>query len=639
MPSGERRVRVSRGPRHQPEPHPDSCDLSDIHTYANSTNRPLAVDLFCCAGGLSLGLEEAGFRVILGVDVDELALETHRAYFGGVSLCADLSDEEDIARIGDALEGMDISLVAGSPPCQPFSRAGESKIRSLVQDGSRTAGDERRELWQGFVNLVERAEPAAVLMENVPDLVSGENSIIFRQIVESLEELEYDVHTRVLTSWNYGVPQHRRRVFVVGVKRGARFSWPEPDLMRIPTVEDAISDLPVIEAGVVNHGLPYDRPLTQLQKWCREGVAPESRGIVFDHFARPVRDDDREAFRRLRPKMRYSELPDHLRRYTTDHFDDKYNRLDIKEPSRTITAHIAHDGYWYIHPEQHRTLTVREAARIQTFPDYFRFAGTPTHAYRQIGEAVPPILAKAIGGALKQSLTPGEGDSHYFSTQEGSRRLIEWLDSQPEDQLRAPWRLTGDLWQILMGMAAFAYKSGRPAATNWPTYRSRWPNHEAFLEDTERDVLLQSEKKGTSASLENIANTLAQLDIDGLSADSCAPGRLSERWRLALTLAGSSNNLRPTAAARRLTERMFGKGHPGSHFEFQTAMARLVGVKDSHRTYAAVLEVSERYCRPREPLCSSCPVNGFCRSYQEQDYVQASAWQFDKKTGQHNGRT
>ena len=634
MPSGEKQVSVSRGPKFQPEPHPGSCDLSHIHQYASSTDRPLAIDLFCCAGGLSLGLEEAGFRVVMGVDNDELALETHRAYFGGVSLFADLSKDEDISAIGDALEGMDISLVAGSPPCQPFSRAGESKIRSLVREGSRKAEDDRRDLWQGFMTLVARAKPAAVLMENVPDLVSGENSLVFRKIVERLEELEYVVHTRVLTSWHHGVPQHRRRVFVVGVRRGASFNWPEPDLTETPTVGDAISDLPTIEAGIVNHSLPYGGPLTQLQEWSRKNVPAGSSGTIHDHFARPVRDDDLEAFQELRPGMRYSEISDDLRRYTTDHFDDKYNRLDNRKPSRTITAHISHDGYWYIHPEQHRTLTVREAARIQTFPDYFRFAGTPTHAYRQIGEAVPPLLAKSIGEALKLALTPGEGEpSYYFSTREASERLLDWLDSQPEGKLWAPWRLAGDLWQILLGMTVFAGRSNQRFAAEWPIYRDRWPGHNAFLEDTRRDEILQSGRKGLGASLDTIASTLATSGTDEITGQAFAQGRLPERWRIALTLAGLSENLRPTAAARRLAERVFGKGHPGSHFGFQTAMARIVGARDTRRAYAAVLEISEKYCRPSEPLCSSCPVNGFCRSYQEQDHMQASAWRLDNETG------
>ena len=318
-----------------------------------------------------------------------------------------------------------------------------------------------------------------------------------------------------------GVPQHRRRVFLVGVKQGAGFSWPEPDLTETPTVEDAISDLPVIEAGVVNHGLPYDGPLTQLQEWCRKGVATANSGIIYDHFARPVRDDDLEAFQELRPRMRYSELKKDLRRYTTDHFDDKYNRLDNNKPSRTITAHISHDGYWYIHPDQHRTLSVREAARIQTFPDYFRFAGTPTHAYRQIGEAVPTLLAKSIGEALKLSLRPVEGDySHSFSTRKASNRLLEWLDSQPEGKLRAPWRLTGDLWQILMGMTVFAGRPSNQAATEWLTYRERWPTHCAFLEDTQREMILRSGRKDLGASLDKIASTLAQTNTDNLTGQA-----------------------------------------------------------------------------------------------------------------------
>ena len=120
-------------PRLELDAHPESCDLEDIRAYAEQCGRPIAVDLFCCGGGLSLGLEEAGFDVILGVDVDEHAVQTHRSHFGGVSLQADLSDADEISRILSALEGVDVSLVAGSPPCQPFSRAGSSKIDSLVK--------------------------------------------------------------------------------------------------------------------------------------------------------------------------------------------------------------------------------------------------------------------------------------------------------------------------------------------------------------------------------------------------------------------------------------------------------------------------------------------------------------------------
>ena len=161
-------------------------------------------------------------------------------------------------------------------------------------------------------------------------------------------------------------------------------------------------------------------------------------GRIYDHFARPVRQDDLEAFRMMKADTRYSDLPKRLRRYTTDHFDDKYKRLDLKKPSRTITAHIARDGYWYIHPTEHRTLTMREAARIQSFPDRFRFAGTPSHAFRQIGEAVPPLVGRAIGKSLLQSLAQPKRSSHSMRTRDVSQALAQWVHEKPETELRFP---------------------------------------------------------------------------------------------------------------------------------------------------------------------------------------------------------
>ena len=127
----------------------------------------------------------------------------------------------------------------------------------------------------------------------------------------------------------------------------------------------------------------------------------EDADRVYDHITRPVREDDERAFELMDPKTRYSDLPADMRRYRDDIFDDKYKRLDENDLSRTITAHIAKDGYWYIHPRQNRTLTVREAARLQTFPDRFRFAGPPSAAFRQIGNAVPPLVGERLGRALR----------------------------------------------------------------------------------------------------------------------------------------------------------------------------------------------------------------------------------------------
>ncbi len=129
----------------------------------------------------------------------------------------------------------------------------------------------------------------------------------------------------------------------------------------------------------------------------RSAVPSADTNKLFDHITRPVRDDDAKAFAVMDSTTKYSDLPDDVKRYRDDIFDDKYKRLGENELSRTITAHIAKDGYWYIHPRQGRTLTVREAARLQTFPDWYRFAGPPSAAFKQIGNAVPPFLGLHLG--------------------------------------------------------------------------------------------------------------------------------------------------------------------------------------------------------------------------------------------------
>ena len=166
------------------------------------------------------------------------------------------------------------------------------------------------------------------------------------------------------------------------------------------TVRDAISDLPAVVGGAHDFELDYPGPRTKYQKSSRKGLGKKGSKLIWDHYTRPVREDDLEAFRLMDHKTGYADLPHSLTRYSVEIFDDKYKRLHWDGVSRTITAHIAKDGYWYIHPEQHRTLTIREAARIQSFPDKFRFAGTVTQQFRQIGDAVPPLLAEALGVAV-----------------------------------------------------------------------------------------------------------------------------------------------------------------------------------------------------------------------------------------------
>lgn len=380
--------------------HPEAPAAEDLIEWCKAEKKVgklLAVDLFAGAGGLGVGLEAAGWTVAIAVDNNEVALKTHRANFRGLALNVDMSNPDEVESLIKMVRNIDIDLVAGGPPCQPFSRAGRAKIRSLVDQGVRDRNDQRKELWRSFVRVVLALRPRTVLMENVPDMAIADDLSVIREIAQMLEQNGYSVDYRLLDAWRCGVPQHRKRFILQARRDGVALNWPKP-VHRIVTVYDAIGDLPRLGKGTGARQMSY---LPDSQSEFAKMLSEESSGqFVYDHMTRPVRADDRQAFSLMTSKTLYSDLPQHLRRYRSDTFVDKYKRLAWDDLSRTITAHIAKDGYWYIHPEENRTLTVREAARIQTFPDHFRFSGTRSDAFRQIGNAVPPLLARSVATCL-----------------------------------------------------------------------------------------------------------------------------------------------------------------------------------------------------------------------------------------------
>lgn len=399
---------------------------------------PLAIDLFSGAGGLSLGIENAGWKVAAAVDHDDRAIETHRHNFDGLALSLDLSKKEERDQLVKLLAPVGIDLVAGGPPCQPFSRAGRSKIRSLVRDGKRDAKDERRELWRDFLDTAVALKPRAILMENVPDMALGDDLRVVRIIVAELEAAGYAAQVNLVDAWRYGVPQHRKRLILLARNDGGGFAWPA-HATRGPTLGDAISDLPPLGETTGGRELKYVETagLSSFAKRMRRGAKTH---VIHDHMTRPVRDDDRTIFNMMTARTLYSDIPAHLRRYTTETFDDKYKRLATDELSRSITAHIAKDGYWYIHPTEPRTLSVREAARVQTFPDRFRFAGTRSDAFRQIGNAVPPLLGAAAATAL--AVSPASRRTPQPATYTAAR---EALTAWARDQQRT------DHWYLFPG--------------------------------------------------------------------------------------------------------------------------------------------------------------------------------------------
>lgn len=309
----------------------------------------------------------------------------------------------------------------------------------------------------------------------------------------------------------------------------------------------------------------------------------------------------------------YSDLPAHLQRYRADIFKDKYKRLHWDEPSRTITAHIGHDGYSYIHPEQHRSLTLREAARLQSFPDWFRFAGGSTHAFRQIGEAVPPMLAQAVGKAVLRALEAPKRSLRRRSTADFAKTLRQWLDETPETEMAAPWRRSGNIWHSLLGMVLFERLPYSLIRAFWPTYRDRWPEPEAFLEDSRRDAAMRAIGRGqTGQLLAEIARALVDRVRSSSYFDLDVPGLPRDRLALARTLCGLGHQLPPISGAIRVAERVFGEPTENSRLAAQLLLARLIGVDESGRAYAGLLEVGDRFCKPAMPECGLCPLQRLC---------------------------
>ena len=476
--SGKYGVKLVRGPFVQLPPHPEECSEDNFLQYAERLRADgyrLAADLFSGAGGLSLGLETAGYRVVLGIDHDREATETHRHHFGGLTLDWDLGNAERVARVAQLIKDADVELLAGGPPCQPFSRAGRNKIRHRILNGFADPSEERRHLWRSFLEVVTIAKPAAVLMENVPDMALDKDMFILRTMVHELESLGYAVDERVVDTSQYWVPQFRQRLILVALRDRTAFTWPSPQPDQV-TVWNAIGDLPSVEGGWRPEGgadgwKPYEAvPKNAFQRRMREGMDGDNADRVYDQITRPVREDDKIAFQHMDAKTLYSDLPEHLRRYRADIFDDKYKRLEENGLSRTITAHIAKDGYWYIHPKDNRTLTVREAARIQTFPDRYRFAGPPSAAFRQIGNAVPPFLGEQLGLAIRGSLDdprparpvePRHGTTH-------SRRGFALSQT-----LAVPWLRASTRWQVISAEILLERLGGQQLQWIWPLVQ-RW---------------------------------------------------------------------------------------------------------------------------------------------------------------------
>ena len=356
-------------------------------------------DLFCGAGGLSLGFQQAGFHVLGGNDHFEAAGETfsrahNSAKFYGMPI-QKLSGSHVLQDFN--LARGDLDCLVGGPPCQAYS----------VYNHKRSMEDDRANLFREYLRIVDELHPKWIVIENVTGIKSIDNGRVVEQISNELSLRGYNVEIKTLFAEDHGVPQERRRVIFLGNRIGAPITWPQKsygEAVPTNTIFDAISDLPPLENGERANSQNYQvKPNSNLQSELRKNSL-----AIHNHDAPKLGAINLERMKYIEPGGSWRDIPHDLlpngmkTAKRSDH-TKRYGRMKWDGLACTILTKC--DIHWgaYIHPDQDRAITVREAARLQTFPDNVRFFGNRTEQYVQVGNAVPPLLGKALANSIKNA--------------------------------------------------------------------------------------------------------------------------------------------------------------------------------------------------------------------------------------------
>lgn len=351
------------------------------------------IDLFCGCGGFSKGFEQAGFNIKLGLDIWEDAIVTYGYNFPEAkTMVGDISEltGDDLLSAAN-LSAEEVDVIIGGPPCQGFSLSGK-----------RMLDDPRNILYKSFVRMVETIQPKAFVMENVPGLVKLFNGQVKTQVIEDFSNIGYLVEMKQLTACDYGVPQARKRVFFVGLNKnkvGSRFVFPEAshgeNKLPYVTCEEALSDLDFIgDLRLLEEEAVYERPVMSAY----QAKMRKNSDTLLNHATTIHTEKTRSIIAMVPDGGNYKNLPEEL--WSTRKVNIAWTRMDSKKPCFTIdTGHNHH-----FHYRANRVPTVRESARIQSFPDDFKFIGIKTSQLKQVGNAVPPMLAQAVAEQLVKSI-------------------------------------------------------------------------------------------------------------------------------------------------------------------------------------------------------------------------------------------
>ncbi|HHX68882.1 MAG TPA: DNA cytosine methyltransferase [Gallicola sp.] len=411
------------------------------------------IDLFAGAGGLSEGFIKTGYEAIAHVEMNHDAANTLRTRLSYYYLKKNKKinlyykylrkeiTREDLYKeipaevlntviekeitiktlpsifktIDDILVGKNVDIIVGGPPCQAYSLVGRPKQQKIKEDqkNGREIDDDRKYLYKLYFEFLKYYEPKLFVYENVPGLLNLDDGKYWKDIKKIFRELGYEVNYRQLNSKDFGVPQERKRIILIGTIGSTKFVFPDFSTKKNNcTLKELLDDLPSIQAGEELNEYNDNKPHSYTMKHFRS-----KDDVLTWHLARRHNDRDREIYRiaikkwienNQQKRLHYYELPKEL--ITHKNTKDFTDRFKIIPPnlyhSHTVLAHIAKDGHYYIHYDlkQARSLTVREAARLQSFPDNFYFEGSRTAAYTQIGNAVPPMMAEGIAKEIKKQL-------------------------------------------------------------------------------------------------------------------------------------------------------------------------------------------------------------------------------------------
>lgn len=350
------------------------------------------LDLFCGCGGMSWGLSKGGFKIVGGVDIWNIALDTYKRNHPKAIIF-----NQDISQIApdDLLNKMNIDsktidVLVGGPPCQGFSKNTPASWRFLE--------DPRNQLYKAFLSFVERINPKIVIIENVAEIYNAFGGVVREEIINALQRYGYLVNVKIIDMSKYGIPQKRRRCFFFASRCGYP-SFPYEKECKLSAWE-AISDLPVINQGEGHDGMPYTvMPINSFQEHMRK-----NSNCVNNHIANVLKPLQTKRISSIGPGQALKDMPKEIQ--VKSGYSGAYGRLDFETVAPTITRWVFHIGSGrYAHPRENRGITMREAARIQSFSDDFYFLGNRINQAGQIGNAVPPYfmeqLAKHIINAIE----------------------------------------------------------------------------------------------------------------------------------------------------------------------------------------------------------------------------------------------